>query len=310
MSEDLPWDEIKQMASKGKPIKVEAQHLLDVMDEIRAVEAERDKVNEDIKKMNEDFGIQSKKLEELGAELEKLKKEPSTDDKVRELTTKVTTLEADAEQKADIITRLEKDLTEAKNKLSSVEGQVDESKLKELEDKISSKDKEMDEKSKKIAELEEKLKNAAGASAGGASDLAREKEEFELEKKRLFKEMEDFEVGLRMEMDEKDNIIKELQDKLDSASTELKAAPTMSEERKQSLIEKLGLDGVKEQLYSDTGGVAVVAKSADRIVCPKCGGVKIKPEEDKNRVLTYMGGVPLYAKKYVCRDCQYEFRVD
>ena len=266
MSEELPWDDIKSQASKGKPIKVEAQHILDLMDEIRAVEAERDKLKEDIDKMNDDFNLQSKKLEELGAKVDKLQKQPSTDDKVRELTTKVTTLEADTEQKAVIITRLEKELTEAKEQLASAGGAVDDSRIKELEEKLSAKEKEIEERGKKIAELEQTAKSAGAASASGASGLAKEKEEFELEKKRLFKEMEDFEVGLRMEMEEKDKLIKELQGKVETASTELKQAPAMTEDRKQSLIEKRGLDSVKEQLYSDSGGVAVVAKSQDRIV--------------------------------------------
>ncbi|HMF32407.1 MAG TPA: hypothetical protein VKK79_13380, partial [Candidatus Lokiarchaeia archaeon] len=44
-----------------------------------------------------------------------------------------------------------------------------------------------------------------------------------------------------------------------------------------------------------------------RIVCPMCQGHEIKSVEDKTRVLSYVGHVPLYAKKNVCKRCGYEF---
>lgn len=43
-----------------------------------------------------------------------------------------------------------------------------------------------------------------------------------------------------------------------------------------------------------------------RRVCPECGGTSFATHEDKSQVLHQMGGVKIYAKKYVCRKCGYE----
>ncbi len=40
-----------------------------------------------------------------------------------------------------------------------------------------------------------------------------------------------------------------------------------------------------------------------RRVCPKCGGKTFNAVEDKSQVLHQMGGVKIYAKKYMCKGC-------
>lgn len=40
-----------------------------------------------------------------------------------------------------------------------------------------------------------------------------------------------------------------------------------------------------------------------RRVCPKCGGTAFKTEEDKTKVLHQMGGMKIYAKRYICKGC-------
>ncbi len=40
-----------------------------------------------------------------------------------------------------------------------------------------------------------------------------------------------------------------------------------------------------------------------RRVCPKCGGKTFNAIEDKSQVLHQMGGVKIYAKKYICKGC-------
>ena len=46
-----------------------------------------------------------------------------------------------------------------------------------------------------------------------------------------------------------------------------------------------------------------------RVKCVNCGAVgkDIKVVEDKTKVLSYMGNIPMYAKKHVCKKCGYEF---
>ncbi|MHA1913223.1 MAG: hypothetical protein ACW986_16895 [Promethearchaeota archaeon] len=40
-----------------------------------------------------------------------------------------------------------------------------------------------------------------------------------------------------------------------------------------------------------------------RRICPECQGTSFNTVEDKSQVLHQMGGVKIYAKKYVCRNC-------
>ncbi len=40
-----------------------------------------------------------------------------------------------------------------------------------------------------------------------------------------------------------------------------------------------------------------------RRVCPACGGTAFNTEEDKSEVLFQQGGMKIFAKKYICRQC-------
>ena len=44
-----------------------------------------------------------------------------------------------------------------------------------------------------------------------------------------------------------------------------------------------------------------------RRICPECGGTTFATHEDRSQVLHQMGGVKIYAKKYVCKQCGYEY---
>ncbi|MHA1805357.1 MAG: hypothetical protein ACTSU4_12645 [Promethearchaeota archaeon] len=44
-----------------------------------------------------------------------------------------------------------------------------------------------------------------------------------------------------------------------------------------------------------------------RRVCPQCGGTSFKEVEDKSQVIHQMGGMKIYAKKHICRNCGFEF---
>lgn len=43
-----------------------------------------------------------------------------------------------------------------------------------------------------------------------------------------------------------------------------------------------------------------------RRVCPGCGSTSFNTVEDKTQVMHQQGGIKIYAKKYVCRQCGYE----
>ncbi len=41
--------------------------------------------------------------------------------------------------------------------------------------------------------------------------------------------------------------------------------------------------------------------------CSNCKSTNVKQKEDKTRIIGYAAHVPMYAKKWVCRDCGHEW---
>ena len=44
-----------------------------------------------------------------------------------------------------------------------------------------------------------------------------------------------------------------------------------------------------------------------RVTCPMCNGVDIKDVEDKSKVLSYVGHMPMYSRRHQCKKCGYEW---
>ncbi len=44
-----------------------------------------------------------------------------------------------------------------------------------------------------------------------------------------------------------------------------------------------------------------------RRICPECGSTAFATHEDRSQVLHQMGGVKIYAKKYVCKQCGFAY---
>ena len=40
-----------------------------------------------------------------------------------------------------------------------------------------------------------------------------------------------------------------------------------------------------------------------RRVCPACGGIAFNTEEDKSQILFQQGGMKIFAKRYICKNC-------
>jgi chromosome segregation ATPase len=341
VSEDLDWKDLQAKAAAGKESKVNAQHVVDLLQELRTAEKDRDLARSEIGKMKDDFNLQSAQLEKLGDDLKKAHKAATPSGELTELKNKIATLEADTKGKAQFIAQLEKEGMDAKNKLVDVQSKVTgaagaEARIKELQAMLSAKDKEIEDMEGSLQAVEsikadfEKIK-AASASAPGKDDFEKEKAEFESEKKKLFTEMENFEVGLRMEMEQKDEKLKELESQVKDLKEHPVAAPSAvmaastapAPRTKESLIAKLGLEKVdlartpvpagKDYAFpgrGDKAEVVTASSNESRIICPKCSSTSLRIENDRARVLSYMGGVPMYAKKYICRKCMYDFRVD
>ena len=97
---------------------------------------------------------------------------------------------------------------------------------------------------------------------------------------------------------QRDNQIQELSDKIVEKEQSLESTSAHLHEVESEL------DDLKPPDIG-AGGFA----SDERITCPMCGAVgsDIKTVEDKKKVLSYVGHIPMYAKKHVCKKCGYEF---
>ena len=80
-------------------------------------------------------------------------------------------------------------------------------------------------------------------------------------------------------------------------TTSTASIPTPSTVKPSAIVEKQELEARMEEKPPIEG----------RRICPECGGTAFTTHEDKSQVLHQMGGVKIYAKKYVCKQCGYEY---
>ena len=78
-------------------------------------------------------------------------------------------------------------------------------------------------------------------------------------------------------------------------------APTPAAETPSSVSPSSVLEQQKEAEQ-----LAVKPPVEGRRTCPSCGGFDFNAVEDKTQLLSAMGGIKMYAKKYVCKKCGYE----
>ncbi len=101
------------------------------------------------------------------------------------------------------------------------------------------------------------------------------------------------------------SLLKKLDEKLDKLldakgfETELKpsTAPSNDEYVKPSAVVEKQDEEEKALIKPPVEG---------RRVCPACGGIAFNTEEDKSQILFQQGGMKIYAKKYICRNCSTE----
>ncbi|MFX1569657.1 MAG: coiled-coil domain-containing protein [Promethearchaeota archaeon] len=229
------------------------------------------------------------------------------DDKVvKALQHKIDMYEAEIGELKDILTKKDEEiasianskddlnskLEEAKDKLSELEGKTTElDKLNldiyDLKKTVSIKDDQLDKLQKELDEIKSNLTDFDDLKAKGAelddlkpklAELTKSKEEF----KNLLEEKEAKINELTENLNEKEKAYNEQKNKLEKVETELSE-----------------LKPAEPTVYT----------SEERLVCLNCGakGKDLKVEEDKSKVLGYIGHTPLYAKINVCKKCGYKF---
>ncbi len=95
-----------------------------------------------------------------------------------------------------------------------------------------------------------------------------------------------------------DKLLKTEPSPMNSAPTTTTAStPTPSTIKPSAIVEKQEEEARLEEKPQVEG----------RRICPECGGTTFATHEDRSQVLHQMGGVKIYAKKYVCKQCGYEY---
>jgi chromosome segregation ATPase len=251
-----------------KAYKVEGQFLLDQRAKIAELEANLHETRTDLEDVKKSFNTANLKIQEMDADLQ-------------EATSVRSQLEITLQEKDT----LEKEYNEMKasvdnfmNKVQSTEGELDRrsSDLEVAHEQI----KYLNEKADEIRGLSEK-------SAG------------------YLKQIDD----LNAELTGKNSTLDNLKARLDQIEPQLGEARAKVNELQARVSEKdLSMEELEGKLKDFESPVPEISDIGDeRIVCPMCGDVHTRQVEDKTKVLSYVGHIPIYAKKNQCRKCGYEF---
>ena len=186
------------------------------------------------------------------------------------------------------------------NKVNTYEAEIN-----ELKDTLFKKNSELEETQSKLSDLVSKsgnlerldseiydLKKTVTLKNDELNKLRAEMDEF----KPKIAELTKNNVELKRDLAEKESKINELTEALSEKEKELN--------EKTSKLEK-----VETELSALKPTAPTAYTSEERLICPNCGarGKDLKVEEDKSKVLGYVGHSPLYSKINVCKKCGYKF---
>lgn len=205
------------------------------------------------------------------------------DDKVvRALQNKVDSYESEISQLKDILEKKDEEIAGLAKSKDGMSSELEEtrSKLSNLESKTGDLDKLNSEvyDLKKTITLEENELN----------NLRAEVDEFKPRVAELTKNNEE----LKRNIAENESKVKELTDAL-------------AEKEKAFDDQKSRLEKAETELSALKPAEPSEYTSEERLICPKCGarGKDLKVEEDKSKILGYVGHSPMYGKNNVCKKC-------
>lgn len=215
----------------------------------------------------------------------------------------------------DLTTDLDDKIVKAlQNKVSTYEAEI--SKLKDILEK-------KDEEIANLGKSKDIMSSELEDTKGKMSEF--ENKAYELDK--LNSEVYDLKKTVTLKDDELNKLNAEMDDlkpkvaELTKINEELKKYVAEGEvkikELNESLTEKeKALDGQKAKLEKAETELSAIKPtepteyiSEERLICPKCGarGKDLKVEEDKSKVLGYVGHSPMYGKTNVCKKCGEKF---
>jgi chromosome segregation ATPase len=205
---------------------------------------------------------------------------------VKALQNKITSYEVEVSELKKILEKKDEEIANLGNSKDKLSFELEDvrSKLSDLESKAS----KLDRLNSEVYDLKKTitLKNDE------LNKLRAEVDEFNPKIAELIKNNEE----LKKNLAEKESKITELSESL-------------AEKEKAFNEQRNSLEKAETELAELKPPVTTEYASEERLICPSCGarGKDLKVEEDKSKVLGYVGHAPMYGKKNVCKKCSYEF---
>lgn len=176
----------------------------------------------------------------------------------------------------------------------------------DLKSTSTSKDRELNSLKEKVAGLNSELETSKGRIT-----------ELENQIHELTSSKENETATLKSEVSNLTSKVEELTSKNEEVSKSLSEKESKLGELSKSLEEKekvMGeqkahLEKVETELSALKPAEPTAYTSEERLMCPSCGAVgkDIKTEEDKSKVLGYIGHKPMHGKITVCKKCGEKF---
>ncbi|MHA1535724.1 MAG: hypothetical protein ACTSP8_13480 [Promethearchaeota archaeon] len=262
-------DTRNELTRTQNSLKTTGESLETSMKELESAKAELGDIKPKLEQATTLIEEKTQSNAALSTEIEGLKGNlDSANAKVTELES---TLESRKEELGVTISELSTELEASKSKIQGFENKV-----ADLESTTSNSKEQTDKLTAEIQELNNKLSATQDENTNLNSQL----------------------MELNNILLQKDTKIQELTDNIDSKEKLVDAQTARLEEVETEL-------GELKPPELGSGGFA----TEERTTCPMCGAVghNIKQIEDKTKVLSYVGHIPMYAKKHVCKKCGYEF---
>ena len=260
---------------------VEGRVLLELKSKIDYLEKKLGEKTDKTLQMKEDIVSLSGELNETKSENQKLLEKRNLI--IRSLNFEIEGLQKQLGESNSKVSRLEKLLSEKEINLTE--------KAAKSEHRLTSMSSALESAFDKILDLENNLKSSSSRIALKDEEIGNIK----AEKSSLTSKLNE----IRSNLKQKDLELQELRNKIDEKNRILEEK-TIHLKKVEEELEELKPPDLEKLFYSYEA----------RNRCPNCSAVGkyIKEIDDKDKVLSYVGNIPMYAKKYVCKNCKYEWK--
>ena len=308
----IDWSKAEEKLDKKQA--VEGRNLLELRNKGDYLREKLEEAKEKLEETNENLFQIKEKFHLLSKEHEKSKATNRREIKEKEeisnnLKIEIDEVRIELEKHSSKVSEIESLLKEKEQKLLLItnssrseisritsELKVASGRISELENNLNrviSNSNAKDEEIKRLTGKTEELSQLTGL----IEELETEKNNLKAQLKNLSEQKESEIQNLERSLDEKNKLLEGKAIHIEKVEKELDRLEPPEVEIKLENSKTLDL-GTSAYPYET------------RIICPMCPAVgkDIREVDDKERILHYRGGIPIYAKKYVCKKCGYEWK--